>query len=113
MLCDVAGMTRTLLLHGTELRYTLVMYLHVHGHATLAELVAILDYWGFAVDGRPSKTISDALRWEVARGRVRRFGRGVYGPGGMPRGTEHRIHRRVLALRAEAAELSLQAGQLA
>ncbi|PQM47344.1 hypothetical protein C1Y40_02476 [Mycobacterium talmoniae] len=32
---------------------------------------------------------------------MRRFGRGRYGPGWMPRGTEHRIHKRVQALRAE------------
>jgi hypothetical protein len=34
------------------------------------------------------------------------------GPGYLPRGTEHRIHKRVLALRAEARK-SLEGGQLA
>jgi hypothetical protein len=33
---------------------------------------------------------------------VRHLAWGVYGPGCLPRGTEHRIHQRVLALRAEA-----------
>jgi hypothetical protein len=40
------------------------------------------------------------LRWETRRDRVRRRGRGLYGPGYIP---QHRIQTRVLALRAEAA----------
>jgi hypothetical protein len=43
---------------------------------------------------RASKTISDALRWEVKRGRVVRLGQGRYGPGTMPRSTAQRIHAR-------------------
>lgn len=93
-------------LKGTELRYVLAMHLAVHGPATITELVDVLDWHGFCVDGRPSKVVSDALRWEIGRGRVYRVGRGRYGPGYMPRSTEYRIHRRVLALRAEA-KLSL------
>jgi hypothetical protein len=90
-------------LRGIELRYVLTMYLYTHGHATITDLIDSLAIYGFAVDGRPSKSVSDALRWEIRRGRVRRFERGLYGPGWMPRGTEFRIHQRVLALRAEAA----------
>lgn len=56
--------------------------------------------------GRPSKSVSDALRWEIAHGGVRRLARARYGPAAMPRATEFRIHRRVLALRAEAAVLA-------
>jgi hypothetical protein len=93
-------------LHGIELRYVLAMQLAVHGPATIGELIDALTWHGFCVRGRPSKVISDALRWEIERRRVRRLGRGRYGPGYMPRGTEHRIHQRVLALRA-AAKLSL------
>ncbi|OMC53302.1 hypothetical protein A5745_22370 [Mycobacterium sp. IS-2888] len=93
-------------LQGIELRYVLAMQLAVHGPGTIAELINALKWHGFCVRGRPSKVISDALRWEMARGRVRRLGRGRYGPGYMPRGTEHRIHKRVLELRA-AAKLSL------
>lgn len=100
--CDRPGMN----LRGIELRYVLAMQLAVHGPATIAELIDALQWHSFGVRGRPSKAISDALRWEVERGRVRRLGRGRYGPGSMPRGTEHRIHQRVLALR-EAAQLSL------
>lgn len=103
-MCDRPGVGYSL--EGIELRYVLAMQLAVHGPATITELTEALDWHRFYVRGRPSKAISDALRWEIERGRVRRLGRGRYGPGYMPRGTEHRIHQRVLALR-EAAKLSL------
>jgi len=93
-------------LYGIELRYVLTVQLAVHGPATIAELIDALKWHGFCVRGRPSKVISDALRWEIERGRVQRLARGLYGSGYMPRGTEHRIHQRVLALRA-TAKLSL------
>lgn len=102
--CDRPEMSYSL--KGTELRYVLAMQLAVHGPATIAELIDALQWHNFCVRGRPSKAISDALRWETERGRVLRLRRGRYGPGYMPRGTEHRIHQRVLALR-EAARLSL------
>lgn len=89
-------------LRGIELRYVLTMHLCNHGRATIADLVEALGYHGFEVDRPACKSVSDALRWERRHGRVRRLARGVYGPGDMPRGTEHRIHRRVLALRAKA-----------
>ena len=38
--------------------------------------------------------------------RVRRHRRGLYGPGEIPRSTEDRICKRVLALRAEADALA-------
>ena len=85
---------------GMELRYALTMYLLQHGPTTVKQLVDALQWQGFAIEGRPSKQVSDALRWERRRGRVRRLGRGVYGPGYVPRGTEYRIHRRVMAMRA-------------
>jgi hypothetical protein len=43
------------------------------------------------------------MRWEMGYGRVRRLGRGLYGPGWMPRGTEHRIHKRVMTLRHQVS----------
>jgi hypothetical protein len=104
-------MTQSLRLRGTELRYTLTHHLSIHGAATVPELLDALAYHNFDVGGRPSKSVSDALRWEMRYGRVRRLARGRYGPGWMPRGTEHRIHQRVLALRTEAAQLSLGGGQ--
>jgi hypothetical protein len=98
-------------LRGIELRYVLTMHLAGHGRASINDLVEALAYYGFAVDSPAGKSVSDALRWERRRGRVRRLARGIYGPGQMPRGTEHRIHRRVLELRAKAAK-SLEGGQI-
>lgn len=99
-LCDRPGMNHAL--KGIELRYVLTMQLAVHGPATIDELIEALNWHRFSVRGRPSKAISDALRWEIGRGRVRRLGRGRYDPGYLPRSTEHRIHQRVLALRETA-----------
>ena len=94
-------------LRGTELRYALVRLLQLTGRSTVAQLIEGLAYWGFTVEGRPSKTICDALRWERRRGRVIRRGRGIYSAGEMPRSTEHRINTRVYRLRAEAGTLPL------
>lgn len=90
-------------LTGIELRYVLTRALAVCGPMTVAELVQELDRQGFTVKGRPTKAVSDALRWERRRGRVRRLGHGLYGPGYVPRGTEYRIIERVGALRRLAA----------
>lgn len=96
-------------LRGTNLRYVLTRLLELIGPATIPQLIAGLTEWGFAVDGRPSKTVSDALRWEMGHGRVWRIGRGRYRVGEAPRGTEHRILGRVKALREEV--LSLRGGR--
>lgn len=96
-------MTNRITLRGIELRYVLTHYLLHNGTCSVSQLAAELDSRGFGVRGRPSKAISDALRWERDHGRVFRRGRGRYGPASMPRGTEHRIHRRVMELRARAA----------
>ncbi|MGO9030241.1 hypothetical protein [Mycobacterium sp.] len=82
------------------------MHLSSHGPPSITELVDGLAWHGFVVGGRASKPTSDALRWEMGHGRVRRVGRGRYGPGYLPRGTEHRIHKRVMALRDRASCLS-------
>jgi hypothetical protein len=97
--CEVVAMK---MLRGTELRYVLTMHLARNGRSTIGDLVDALAFHGFSVDGPANKLVSDALRWERRYGRVRRIGRGVYGPGEMPRGTEHRIRQRELALRAQA-----------
>lgn len=109
--CNVSGMSLTL--HGTDLRYVLTRLLEVLGPCSIQELCAGLERWGFAVEGRQSKTVSDALRWERRRGRVYRRDRGLYSVGWMPRSTEHRIIHRVLDLRERAArgELSLRGGR--
>ncbi|WP_082973354.1 hypothetical protein [Mycobacterium sp. E2327] len=96
-------------LRGIELRYVLAMHLAHNGRATVAEMLHALEAQGFCVPGRASKVISDALRWETERDRVRRLRRGLYGPGYIPRSTEHRMHVRVLALRA-AAKCRSEAG---
>ncbi|HEX9545871.1 MAG TPA: hypothetical protein VF942_00955 [Acidimicrobiales bacterium] len=45
---------------------------------TLSEIHRILLAHGLHAEGRPSKTISDALKPEVAAGRLVRTGRGTY-----------------------------------
>lgn len=91
-------------LRGIELRYVLAIALINGGTMTVADLSMELTRQRFTVGGRPSKAISDALRWEVLHGRVVRTGHGAYSPGYMPRSTEYRIRRRVADL-VEAAAL--------
>ena len=98
-------------LRGYELRCVLTLHLFQHGPATLADLIDMLDFHGFGVAGRASRTVSDALRCEMAHERVRRLRRGRYGPASMPRATEYRIHQRALALRAEAAALNAESNE--
>lgn len=100
----------SLRLRGTELRYVLTWHLALHGAAAIPDLIEALAHHNFDAGARASKSISDALRWERRYGRVVRLARGRYGPGWIPRGTEYRIHQRVLALRTQAAK-SLGGGQ--
>lgn len=93
-----------LLLRGTNLRYVLTMQLLQRGTQSVADLVDALEDQGFTTAGRPSKAISDALRWEMNHGRVYRVRHGRYRPAEMPRATEHRIRSRVLELRTAAAD---------
>jgi hypothetical protein len=83
-------------LRGIELRYALVVLLLDRGQPTdVKAMVAALEAGGRRLAGRPGKAVSDALRWEVRRGRVVRLGRGRYAPGRMPRSTEWYIRRRL------------------
>ena len=91
-------------LRGIELRYVLTVALVNGSVMTVAELAEELERQGFAVAGRPSKAISDALRWEANADRVVRVGHGSYGPGFMPRSTEYRIRQRVAKLREQARD---------
>lgn len=92
----------TPMISGIELRYLLTMTLvDCRRSMTVAELTAVLRRDGFAVRRRTSKTISDALRWEVRKGRVVRVGRASYAPGRLPRSTEWWIRERVLKIRAQ------------
>lgn len=86
-------------LTGRNLRYVLTLALFDRGEQTVEELVSMLDADGWAVVGRPSKAVSDSLRWEIGRGRVVRLGRGRYGPGTMPRQTHAWIRARVRSIR--------------
>jgi hypothetical protein len=87
---------------GLDLRYLLTTLLVDVGQVlAVGDLVKLVQAEGFVLTGRPSKTVSDALRWEVGRGRVLRHGRGLYGPGSMPRQTRSRIRQRVAALRQQ------------
>jgi hypothetical protein len=88
---------------GLDLRYVLTDCLFEAGPLSVRELVAIVEGDGFVIEGRPSKAVSDALRWEVGRGRVVRLTRGVYGPGFVPRQTRSRIRLRVAELRMRPA----------
>ncbi len=99
-------MTDRLIVKGTALRYLLTHHLCKCSPQTVDQLVEALDYQGFTTPGRPSKWVSDALRWEIAHDRVRRVRRGTYAARGMPRSTEYRITKRVQALRDQAAEYS-------
>ncbi|MEM9650516.1 MAG: hypothetical protein AAGA65_00380 [Actinomycetota bacterium] len=87
-------------LRGRSLRFMLVDHIRRRGTMTVAEMVTALAAEGHNIPGRPSKVISDALRWEIARGRVKRIGRGVYCAGRTPRTTARRIH--LLAARSRA-----------
>ncbi|HEX3287863.1 MAG TPA: hypothetical protein VHT50_25155 [Mycobacterium sp.] len=104
-------MTNARLLRGIELRYVLTMNLALHGKATIPDLIETLEYQGFAVPGHASKVVSDGLRWEMRRDRVRRVRRGLYCRGQMPRSTEQYIHNRYLALREEAATLNAESSE--
>jgi hypothetical protein len=55
-------------LRGIELRYVLTMHLLSHGPASISELAEAVAWQGFAVAERASKSISDALRWEMGYG---------------------------------------------
>ena len=78
-------------LRGRGLRFVLLAEIRRRRTMTVSAMVTFLAECGYEVNGRPSKEISDALRWEVARGRVVRIRRGVYGYGRTPRTTARRV----------------------
>src|SRR3954470_15294658 len=93
-------------LRGLDLRSAIVLLLLDHGRPMPVErMVALLERAGFALGGRPSKTIADALRWEVRRGRVVRVGRGTYAAGAVAKSTKHRMRARVAATRNRTTSL--------
>lgn len=95
-------------IRGWELRFVLIdMLAQWGGVLSVKEMAALLERDGYSLAGRPSQVISDALRLEIGKGRVRRVARGRYRFVGMPRSTAKRFHdgaRRVAELRAFATE---------
>jgi hypothetical protein len=110
--CHGVTVTTGYPLHGLDLRYVLTMYPWQHGPATGEELIDAIRWQGFDVGGRASKQVSDALRGERRRGRVRRRARGLCAPGVAPHTTAGRIHQRVIALRAAAKPLDIGGTEL-
>lgn len=81
-------------LAGRLLRYQLALLLfETQRPMTVAELAVALSSLGHVPPGRPSKLVSDALRWEVRRGRVRRLGRNGYATGRIPESTRRWMRR--------------------
>lgn len=97
-------------LWGRGLRMVLVNMMMDRPSVTVAELVNMVAELGYRLDARPSKVISDALRWEVQAGRVQRLRRGVYQYLGAPRSTARRI--RILAGRAQTWVVATTRNQL-
>ena len=97
-------------LWGRSLRFVLLAEVRRRGRMSVADMVTYLADNGYEIMGRPSKTISDALRWEVARGRVVRIRRGWYGYGRTPRTTARRVM--LFAERCEAWIMAILAGEV-
>jgi hypothetical protein len=96
-----------MMLHTLDLRrYLVTLLIERGGSATVAELRAHLEADGFRGDGRASRTIPDAFRAELRRGRVVRVGYGRYAVGHLPRTTKHRMIHHTAALRAEARSVA-------
>jgi hypothetical protein len=84
---------------GLRLRELLVLTLLRDGAPmTVSALVAAVHERGFRIEGRPGKVVSDQLRYELARGRAHRVGRGVYVAGTVTRQARWRMQRRIMAL---------------
>lgn len=87
-------------LWGRSLRHFLLSTLANAGRPmSVAELIDCVDAASATLSGRASKRISDALRWEIGRCRVRRVRRGVYEFARMPKSTRRFVERRVRDLR--------------
>ena len=91
-------------IRGLRLRELLVLILLRHpGPMTVAALIAAVHEQGFYIKGREGKVVSDQLRYELARGRACRVGRGVYAAGTVTRQARWRMQRRIIALRCTDA----------
>ena len=64
---------------GRELRYTLTLLLRgARRPMSVQEMARALHESGRPLQSRSGKVISDALRWEIARGRVVKVRRSTY-----------------------------------
>ncbi len=87
-------------LWGRPLRYLLIVILdEAAGPLSMVELVARCEAEGVRFSRRPSKVLSDALRWDVRSGRVVRVRRGIYTKGEVPDSTMRWIRHRVAQTR--------------
>ncbi len=94
---------------GRPLRCLLIDLLAAAGvPMSISQLVGELERLNTPLAGRPSKAVSDALRWEIRNGRVERVGRGRYRFLGAPPTTLARITRRARSVRRHLAERSAQ-----
>ncbi len=72
------------------MRYLVLAELIRSGDAmAVRDLVDRLGRQGILLPPKPSKVVSDAIRWEVRKGRVVKRGRGVYQLGHIPRSTRY------------------------
>jgi len=82
---------------GINLRFVVVAVLIESGRTmTMRELVAAVEGRGFLLPAKRSKAVSDAIRWEVRKGRAVRIGWGLYRVGTIPRSTSWWIRKRAL-----------------
>jgi hypothetical protein len=100
-------------LRARLLRYFVCLELQMSDDPlTVRELSARLERSGFRIKGRPSKAISDTIRWAVPRGWIRPYGRATYGRGQVGRTTLRYMRETLARARREASapepeELSL------
>jgi hypothetical protein len=66
----------------------------------LDELADGIEALGIPLGPSRNKTLADALRWEIARGRIRRWGRATYRAGSIPRTTLNSMRQRVASYAA-------------
>jgi len=76
---------------------------------TVPEIVVGVEALGLSIPGRSSKTVSDALRWEVRKGRAVRLERSRYRAGSIPRSTEWWIRKQVSAYQEGVAQIPAEA----
>jgi hypothetical protein len=87
------------LLLGRRLRWVLLMLMNdAPAPIAVGDMVRSIERMGLVIHGRSSKAVSDALRWEIRRGRAARVGRGTYTIDHLPRSTAWWIRQQVREL---------------